>query len=133
MDILVDAQWNKCHGKQETKWSGGKNQKGRNTSNKAKNKQLKKQRFRPPSLYPGKQTCSLLFKEREVQKNGEKRSAEGTPLIPSSSVPNQPEFSNVLTHLQELYSEDIEVPFQLVLYKVCKITEARPKRNCHST
>lgn len=100
---------------------------------KSKAEHLKKQWFSLPNLYPGKRPSSSSFQRKRSAKNGEKRSAESTPLITSSSVPKQPEFSNMLTHLQELYSMGKDIPFQLVLYKVYKITKARPKRNCHCT
>lgn len=107
---------------------GKKKLKGKITLNKAKPSNLTSRGLGYPVFILANALTHLPCKDRAVQKNGEKRSAGGTPVITSSSVPSQSEFSNMLTHLQELCSVGIDNLFHLVLYKVCKITRARPKR-----
>lgn len=85
---------------------------------------LKQEGFRLTSLHPGRGTCSS-----PLQTHMEKRSAEGTTVIVSSWVPNQP----ALTSVYSFVSAGIELLFQPVPYKVCEITRSRPKRNGHSS
>lgn len=105
----------------------------KNTPSKAKPSNIKSRGLGYAVFILAKALAHFPSKEREVQKNGENRSVEGAPVITSSSVLNQLEPSNVLTHLQQLCSVGVDILFQLVLYKVCKVTTARPKTNGHSS
>lgn len=120
----MDAQWTKCHGKQEAKRSGEKH---KNTSNNTKTSNLKSR----GSGYPVFIRANILPK-KEKHRRMEKREVQKVPQYPShhQQLSPQPAWIFNCSHtslLTQLCPVGIDLLFQLVLHQAHKSTSAGQK------